>query len=443
MRRITVMSVFTVFCFCCLALEVQAEEFCVSTEAELHDALTQAKANGEDDIIKVEQGTYGGSSFSYMSNENNSITLLGGYTAGCADRVVDPSNTTLDAEGSGGVLSIGAYGGGDVSVSGFTLQNAGYRGVWIRTINDPGSPSGAIYFANNIVKDNKDHGGIYLSSNSDVGITGDIILSHNIIVGNYFDERGGGLSLDAYWPENPGKIVIVNNTIVGNKGGAAGGVYMNPGPGAVIIFTNNTISGNHGEGIHPDGDGGGIQINLGNDNVLHLYNNIIRGNTVGSGAGDIKFLSRGTRIGFNNNYSDMSGSWTDSGYNIDTDPLFSNPGFWDDFGTPDDDSDDVWVDGDYHLRFNSPCIDVGSNDAPELPATDFEGDTRVIDGNNDGNPIVDMGSDEFIIDICAGDFDHDGDVDGTDLATLADDPGQLDLTLFAAEFGNSACLIGL
>ena len=53
-----------------------------------------------------------------------------------------------------------------------------------------------------------------------------------------------------------------------------------------------------------------------------------------------------------------------------------------------------------------------------------------------------MGSDEFIIDICAGDFDFDGDVDGTDLAILEVNPEHLDLALFAAELGNSACLIG-
>ncbi len=43
------------------------------------------------------------------------------------------------------------------------------------------------------------------------------------------------------------------------------------------------------------------------------------------------------------------------------------------------------------------------------------------------------------VDACEGDFDHDDDVDGSDLAQLAADPGLLDLSLFAAEFGRTNC----
>ncbi len=50
--------------------------------------------------------------------------------------------------------------------------------------------------------------------------------------------------------------------------------------------------------------------------------------------------------------------------------------------------------GDYHLSPGSPCIDAGTNAAPSLPDSDFEGDPRVIDGDYDGIAIVDMGVDE-------------------------------------------------
>lgn len=40
---------------------------------------------------------------------------------------------------------------------------------------------------------------------------------------------------------------------------------------------------------------------------------------------------------------------------------------------------------------------------------------------------------------CAGDFDLDGDVDGSDLAELAANPGLLDLSLFASNFGRTDC----
>jgi len=75
-------------------------------------------------------------------------------------------------------------------------------------------------------------------------------------------------------------------------------------------------------------------------------------------------------------YSNIHGSYSGTG-NIDADPLFADPGS-----------------GDYHLGPGSPCIDAGTNDAPNLPAYDFEGDPRAMDGNRDGTAVVDMGVDE-------------------------------------------------
>ncbi len=62
--------------------------------------------------------------------------------------------------------------------------------------------------------------------------------------------------------------------------------------------------------------------------------------------------------------------------NLDTNPLFVRPGYWDTHGTPNDPEDDTWIDGDYHLKsqagrwdagqqrwieddVTSPCIDAG------------------------------------------------------------------------------------
>jgi hypothetical protein len=73
---------------------------------------------------------------------------------------------------------------------------------------------------------------------------------------------------------------------------------------------------------------------------------------------------------------DIQGGWSEESY-LDVDPLFAAPGYWDTNGTPEILSDDVWVDGDYHLKsrggrwdpagaswvedeVDSPCIDAGN-----------------------------------------------------------------------------------
>ncbi|WP_136515433.1 right-handed parallel beta-helix repeat-containing protein [Geomonas edaphica] len=63
-------------------------------------------------------------------------------------------------------------------------------------------------------------------------------------------------------------------------------------------------------------------------------------------------------------YSDIMGGFAGAG-NIDADPMFKG--------------------GKFLLRQHSPCINAGTLNATDLPATDFEGNPRVVDG------IPDMG----------------------------------------------------
>ncbi|MDY6950580.1 MAG: right-handed parallel beta-helix repeat-containing protein [Thermodesulfobacteriota bacterium] len=77
-------------------------------------------------------------------------------------------------------------------------------------------------------------------------------------------------------------------------------------------------------------------------------------------------------------YCNIEGGYTGEG-NIDADPLLADPGS-----------------GDFHLLSGSPCIDGGTNGAAGLPATDFEGDARIIDGDGDSTETADMGVDEYV-----------------------------------------------
>jgi hypothetical protein len=58
-------------------------------------------------------------------------------------------------------------------------------------------------------------------------------------------------------------------------------------------------------------------------------------------------------------YSDVQGGIAGEG-NLDVDPCFVDPGYWDASGTPDDPEDDVWVAGDYHLKSQAGHWDVES-----------------------------------------------------------------------------------
>jgi hypothetical protein len=50
---------------------------------------------------------------------------------------------------------------------------------------------------------------------------------------------------------------------------------------------------------------------------------------------------------------------------------------------------------DYHLSAGSACVDAGTNAAPSMPYSDFDGDPRVCDGNGDAAAVVDIGADEY------------------------------------------------
>jgi hypothetical protein len=71
--------------------------------------------------------------------------------------------------------------------------------------------------------------------------------------------------------------------------------------------------------------------------------------------------------------------------NTNTDPCFFDGGHRD--------ANDVWVEGDYHLLPFSACIDAGDpNYEAGEDETDLEGNARIVDGDSDGNLIVDIGA---------------------------------------------------
>jgi hypothetical protein len=184
------------------------------------------------------------------------------------------------------------------------------------------------------------------------------LIANCFIAGN----EGDGLNLErTFYP------IIVNCIIAGNL---RFGVY---GPRAVL--RNCTIVGNRWAGVAY------YETSIANCIVHDNNDPEIRGLTTVS-------------------YSNVKGGWAGTG-NIDADPCFLQPGYWDANG--------AWITGDYHLLLASACIDAGDNgsipaDSEDLDRDgntvepipwDFDADARIVDGDNDGNSIVDMGAYEF------------------------------------------------
>jgi len=224
----------------------------------------------------------------------------------------------------------------------------------------------------------------------------------------------GGILLDII------QVRISNNLICGNRSmNYAGGIGQIPmGKGGQLA--GNTIVGNRG----PQVVSSRLNWRLGllvSDNVF--WNNSSGRVSLGSFYGPVVVEYCNIQGG-----RDMVGKTATWGTgNIDADPLFVDPGHWDDGGTPTDLSDDTFIPGDYRLLPGSPCIDAGTNDVdnpdtPEietLPAADIAGLPRVIDGNLDGTATVDIGAYEYL----PGDVNYDGTVNVLDLLLVRNSMG--------------------
>ena len=235
-------------------------------------------------------------------------------------------------------------------------------------------------------------------------------IAGNLVVGNGSQHWGGGIvvaGFESYRTTAP--VTLYGNTVVGNQGGDwseyAGGIStwgIHVRMSDCICRDNRGLKANEISIFGPGEPSYNLpgQVDVNNCNVAGGAAAVYSENGI---------LNWGTG-------------------NIDADPLFVDPGHWDDNGTPADTSDDTFVPGDYHLLPGSPCIDAGTSnvdnpDTPEvetLTATDIAGSPRVIDGNSDGSPVVDIGAYEYL----PGDMNYDGKVNILDLIFIRNNLGR-------------------
>jgi hypothetical protein len=303
---------------------------------------------------------------------------------------------------------------------GFTIQNGG-SGIYINN----SSPN---IYKNTIVNNHSyDGAGIYGKNTS-------AVISHNYIHHNVAESMGGGIYIWA--SRNSRNPKIIYNDICYNKSENDGS--SSTYGGGVANYTshvdliNNTIRFNsangqysYGGGIWGDGAGGSATCQY------RAYGNLIANNTSNMGGG--VYLWRITSSNLSNctilnNRANTDGGGIFYSYeslDIDNTIIWGNEApngsqIATEYSYPlnirycilqdgiDGIAGDCLVDTlfvskenpliqvqdiFYHIDINSPCIDAGNNEyINNFMSFDLLNNDRIIDGNNDSIPVVDIGA---------------------------------------------------
>jgi predicted outer membrane repeat protein len=286
--------------------------------------------------------------FNFSDNESpatliDGLTITGGYVISCSGQF--PPEYGICGEPVGGAI-LCRYASPTIKRCLITGNYAGQFGGAIYI--EHGSPT----ITDCIITDNSSGvfgGAISCGTYEQSG--GSPIIQNCIIAGN-----SAFLAAIECWESTP---TIANCIITGNS--AYYGVVYNFCSRAVT--TKCTIVGNTGAGVFCYGSDASI------------INCIIRQNEPN------QIIARGCEPIVA--YSDVQSGWPGLG-NIDVDPCFVRPGYWDPNGTPDDANDDFWVDGDYHLKSEGWCWDSTRNVWTWDDVT-----SRCIDAGNPGSPLGD------------------------------------------------------
>ncbi|MCX6376366.1 MAG: right-handed parallel beta-helix repeat-containing protein, partial [Armatimonadetes bacterium] len=204
------------------------------------------------------------------------------------------------------------------------------------------------------------------------------VISGNRITGNATVFNAAGVDCDSSAP------VITNNLVSGNLGPGILFFSSHPVPSGAVVAYNTIVSNGFQSTTRSDG----VNVALGEQ--VTVRGNIVAFNGVGIRSQGAVTLSNNNVFGnVVANYLGFTTDPTGTNGNISLDPLFRDA-----------------AGEDYHLLWNSPCIDAGTNDG--APLTDLDGNPRPIDGNMDGLAITDMGAYEYVpirvlVDVLPGD----------------------------------------
>lgn len=258
--------------------QAQAASFCATSAAEIQTALNTAAANDENDIIFVVAGTYDLSSgLSFVSSKAYSITILGGYNAGCF--VATHEDTILDGQNTLRPLYISSS-NGSVRVEGFTFSGG--------------------------LSTNNRGGGLSISSGS-----GGVRVDLNRFIGNHADDFAGGLEISA----SNGDIYLRGNLFFGNTGASTGAAELFIVNGAGYVVGNTVVANSSAD----DTAAGGLELSGG---VTYTLSDNIVWNNTDNGAPDVRAFNSLIDL-FNNDVGTATGNTGTVSGEQSVDPQFA------------------------------------------------------------------------------------------------------------------------
>jgi len=247
---------------------VPLEEWCVTTSAELQNALTVAATNNKVDVIKIETGTYdvpaGGFVFdaSVAGGDHLGLTLSGGWINffgnPCGQLGTENAFlTVLDGNETDRVLDITLNEGTSATIrlltflNGFADENGAGGGLWLRS-----APGLSNYYGN-------------------IAIERNIFLDNEAFTASAARIHASAFGTDA-------RIAFVNNVVVANHARSVSAVTLNVGngndgpTGSGVRVTNNTIISNTMDSDDTDSSAGLSA--SGTNRNMHIHNNNLWGN---------------------------------------------------------------------------------------------------------------------------------------------------------------------
>ncbi len=238
-----------------------AEVLCISTAAQLRNALIAAASSASATEIRLHPGFYSvpaasGSAVSLSYSANSDLSISGGWRdvgGSCSTQGGSPDDTVISAGGVGQLFSVFLQTG---AATRFEINNVSLRQG---DLSAGGGPSACL--------------AIETDGSSDATI---LIDRNEFRLCNRIGGSGSALALTAR-----SATVYVRGNVFADNGNTAGAVFLKSLGGSISYVSNNTIANNPQFGA--GGGPGGLQITGLAGDFFWVTNNVLWNNGTGNG----------------------------------------------------------------------------------------------------------------------------------------------------------------